>query len=147
MTDNQIKAYLEYIKDSRYGKGGFEVKLSQYDILYDDNAILSYFRGEYVNPIGPFRKWIYIGAIITTPDYYYKLSFNDKFWDRCSKYEFSTFYINNFLSILRQHYNGDFDSSDRESFHILGYNFAKDEVENHKKEQIISDINWHKSKI
>ena len=43
MTDNQIKTYLEYIKDSRYGKGGFEVKLSQYDILYDDNAILSYF--------------------------------------------------------------------------------------------------------
>lgn len=100
MTDEQIISRIDFIHESGCGKGGFKVSLPP--SMYDDNVILDKLSGEYINPIGPFRKWVSLHAKVTTEDCLYYLHYHTEFRKSCSEWEFTEKYLEPFLALLRK---------------------------------------------
>lgn len=105
MTDERIIQLLDITHPSSLGRGGFEYKLNHVcGLIYDDeeNKILTNFNCKYVNPLGPFKKWITLDAYIETRHDCYSLVFKDEFWPALSEYNAIYKYIRPFLQVLRQ---------------------------------------------
>ena len=102
MTDEQIITTMNFIHECGCGRGGYEIETSPSRFLYNPHALWSYFKGEYVKPIGPFRKWVSLSAYIMQGDSEYHLEYKDEFWRSCSEHLFIEIYLRPFLIILRQ---------------------------------------------
>lgn len=110
MTDEQIISRIDFIHESGCGKGGFKVSMPP--SMYDDNVILDKLSGEYINPLGPFRKWVSLYAKVTTEDCFYFLSYHTEFWKSCSEWEFTEKYLKPFLELLRKVVAGQVEVAD-----------------------------------
>lgn len=60
MTDEQIISRIDFIHESGCGRGGFKIRLPRG--MYNDQMILGGLSGEYINPLGPFRKFVSLEA-------------------------------------------------------------------------------------
>ena len=110
MNDQQILDNLDFIHKSGLGRGGYSIHLSPSMQLYEDNVILYSFEGEYVNPIGPFQKWVYLSSAIYSSEKEYWLSFRKDFWRTCSEQDCIELYIKPFLFLLRKLVSDQIDS-------------------------------------
>lgn len=110
MTDEQIISRIDFIHESGCGRGGFKVSLPA--SMYDDNIILDELSGEYINPIGPFRKWVELYAKVTTEDCCYFLAYRTEFRRSCSEWEFTEKYLEPFLDLLRKVVSGQVQVAD-----------------------------------
>ena len=141
MTSKELLSHIDYIHDSGCGRGGFKLKLTPRSILYNDNAVLDFFEGEYVNPIGPFTKWIKISAFVYTPTHRYSLCLKDNFWQSCSEYEFEEKYLRPFICTLKKWVEGEIRGED-----ITELCAIKDVLSSDISSRIISTINYLKNK-
>lgn len=110
MTDEQIISAIDFIHESGCGKGGFKVSLPP--SMYDDNVILDRLLGEYINPLGPFRKWVSLFAEVTTGEASYYLGYRTEFRRSCSEWEFTEKYLEPFLDLLRKVVCGQVEVAD-----------------------------------
>lgn len=110
MTDEQIISAIDFIHESGCGKGGFKVSLPP--SMYDDNVILDRLSGEYINPLGPFRKWVSLFAEVTTGEASYYLGYRTEFRRSCSEWEFTEKYLEPFLDLLRKVVCGQVEVAD-----------------------------------
>ena len=110
MTDEQIISRIDFIHESGCGKGGFKVSLPP--SMYDDNVILDRLSGEYINPLGPFRKWVSLYVEVTTEDCSYFLSYHTEFRKSCLEWEFTEKYLEPFLELLRKVVAGQVEVAD-----------------------------------
>lgn len=110
MTDEQIISAIDFVHESGCGKGGFMVSMPRN--MYDDNVILDGLSGEYINPLGPFRKWVSLYAKVTTEDCSYILSYHTEFRKSCSEWEFTEKYLEPFLDLLRKVVYGQVEVAD-----------------------------------
>lgn len=110
MTDEQIISAIDFIHESGCGKGGFKVSLPP--SMYDDNVILDRLSGEYINPLGPFRKWVSLFAEVTTGEASYYLGYRTEFRRSCSEWEFTEKYLEPFLGLLRKVVCGQVEVAD-----------------------------------
>ena len=110
MTDEQIISAIDFIHESGCGKGGFKVSLPP--SMYDDNVILDRFSGEYINPLGPIRKWVSLFAEVTTGEASYYLGYRTEFRRSCSEWEFTEKYLEPFLDLLRKVVCGQVEVAD-----------------------------------
>lgn len=110
MTDEQIISTIDFIHESGCGKGGFKVSLPP--SMYDDNVILDRLSGEYINPLGPFRKWVSLFAEVTTGEASYYLGYRTEFRRSCSEWEFTEKYLEPFLDLLRKVVCGQVEVAD-----------------------------------
>lgn len=140
MTDVQIAKEIDFIHAPGLGRGGFEVLLSLCPILYEDNAILLRLNGEYVNPLGPFRKWIKLRSGVMTPEYEYNLFYHIEFWKSCSEREIVDKHLIPFLNILRMLINEQVNYNDVRVLYPE-YSYMKTELKEHEKEYFKRSIN------
>ena len=111
MTDQQILNNIDFIHESGLGRGGYSINLSPSTWqLYEYNLILESFGGEYVNPIGPFRKWIILYAKIYSAEKEYRLHFKKEFWKTCTEQDCFELYIKPFVFLLRKFVHGQIDA-------------------------------------
>lgn len=110
MTDEQIISAIDFIHESGCGKGGFKVSLPP--SMYDDNVILDRLSGEYINPLGPFRKWVDLYAKVITGEASYYLGYRTEFRRACSEWEFTEKYLEPFLDLLRKVVAGQVEVAD-----------------------------------
>lgn len=100
MTDEQIISRIDFIHESGCGRGGFKIRLPRG--MYNDQMILGGLSGEYINPLGPFHKWVSLHAEVETEDSRYYLNYHTEFWKSCSEWEFTEKYLEPFLALLRK---------------------------------------------
>lgn len=115
MTDNRIIQLLDVTHPSGLGRGGFEYKLNHVcGLIYDDaeDMILNDCSCKYVNPLGPFKKWVTLHAYIETRNDCYSLSFKDEFWPALTESDAIYKYLRPFLHVLRQFSNNAITESD-----------------------------------
>ena len=132
MTDERIISTLDLTHPSGLGKGGFKYKLNHVGgLIYDDEEkmIMSEFEAKYVNPIGPFKKWVEIDAVIKTERYRYWLYFKDEFWESLSPDRVAQKYISRYLTILRRFSNDGITVSDIVLLGRNNYSANKEEME------------------
>lgn len=110
MTDEQIISAIDFIHESGCGRGGFKVSLPP--SMYDDNVILDRLSGEYINPLGPFRKWVSLFAKVTMGEASYYLAYRTEFRRSCSEWEFTEKYLEPFLDLLRKVVCGQVEVAD-----------------------------------
>ena len=141
MNDLQILNNLDFIHESGLGRGGYRIHLSPSTWqLYEYNLILESFSGEYVNPIGPFHKWVSLGATIYSAEKEYWLSFKKEFWKSLPEQDCVELYIKPFLFLLRKFVNGQIDSRSIWQNHD-GYNASVRDLDSEKKEYFPSWLN------
>lgn len=78
MTDEQIISGIDFIHEPGCGRGGFKIHCHSW-VMYDENMILSKLSGEYVNPVGPFRKWVSLFCEVITENVTYRFAYNTDF--------------------------------------------------------------------
>lgn len=126
MTDRQILNQIDFIHERGLGRGGYKIRLSPSWSIYDDYLILEDLRGTYVNPIGPFKKDLYIYAIVKSADKEYKLSIVREFWESLDEQRCIEMYLEPFLSMLRSFV---FEQIDVKTLWSLGYKALIEEIE------------------
>lgn len=105
MTDQEIINRIDYVHDSGSGRGGFQIRFSPPTpggTLYDDQHLFDYINGEYINPLGPFRKWISIYASVLSREKRQTLYLKKDFWGTCSEERFENEFLRPFLLLLRE---------------------------------------------
>lgn len=111
MTDEQIISGIDFIHEPGCGRGGFKIHCHSW-VMYDENMILSKLSGEYVNPVGPFRKWVSLFCEVITENGIYRFAYNTDFWKSCSEQEFVERYLEPFLELLRKVVTGQMGVAD-----------------------------------
>lgn len=115
MTDEKIIDLLDITHPSGLGRGGFLYKLHSMDgLIYDDNdtMIMSEFSCEYVNPIGPFKRWVVLHTCVLTKSHNYSLIIKEEFWGALSETEAISRFIRPFLHVMRRFSNDQITESD-----------------------------------
>lgn len=110
MSDQQILDAIDFLH-ANHGRGGYEIILSPRLWLYDNDLILTSFGGEYVNPLGPFHKWLNLHATVQSAKNKYKLVYHVEFWKSLKEQECIDQYLVPFISMLRNFVMGRIDKS------------------------------------
>ena len=92
MTDHNIISRLIFDYNAGCGRGGFETDVERFT-LYDEQSILYTLSGKYVNPVGPFRKYVVIFASVYSLRYHSVLRLTDDFWPAITNEDFLTKYM------------------------------------------------------
>lgn len=101
MTDHNIISRLSFNYNAGCGRGGFETEVERFT-LYDEQSVLYHLSGRYVNPVGPFRKYVVISADVYSLRYHSVLKLTDDFWSAITKEVFLTKYMIPFLDKIRR---------------------------------------------
>lgn len=138
MTNERIISLLDTTHPKGLGRGGFLIRLTHFGgLIYDEyeSMILDDFELEYVNPIGPFKKWVKIYAVVKTRKYRYSISFKEEFWKPISEENAFTWYLPEFLTVLRFFSNEEISKQDVQA-HFKGcevcaakYEYRPDETQ------------------
>ena len=102
MTDLEILSHTDFIHDKGCGRGGFRIHVFPKWKLYEERAILMSLEGEYVNPLGPFRKYANLQATVMTQNTKFTLRYHKEFWEQCTEASFLSNYMEPFLYHLRE---------------------------------------------
>lgn len=133
MSNQQILDSIDFIHSSDMGRGGYQIILSPTPWLFDDNLILTSFSGQYINPVGPFHKWLNIFALVESNENKYKLKYHVEFWKALKEDDCIDLYLAPFLSILRDFVMGRIDKRSigdhHQGFEAYVYNQNPDESE------------------
>ena len=110
MRDEQLINCIDFMRDRGLGSGGFRFELPHY-LFYNDQSVIKYLDGKYLNPLGPFKKEVTIYMVVAQKYKLFKLSYKTEFWGSCDQVEFINTHLRPFLELFRKYINNELDSS------------------------------------